>query len=136
MRFVILIIAVAIFVILFSAVLSMLVIYNITNINVSERHREIATLMVVGYRPKEITGYIFREIYVMCFLGAIFGIPFGYWFLNYVFEVLGFGSVTEIGYWVWITSPILTMLFSIFSTLLLRPKILKIDMNGSLKSIE
>lgn len=129
-------IAVAIFVILFSAVLSSLVIYNITNINVSERHREIATLMVLGYRPKEITGYIFREIYIMCFLGALIGIPFGYWFLKYVFDVLGFGSVADIDFWVWIVSPCLTMLFSFFATLLLKPKILKIDMNGSLKSIE
>lgn len=130
------IIAVAVFVILFSAALSMLVIYNITNINVSERQREIATLMVVGYHPKEITGYIFREIYVMCFIGAVFGIPFGYWFLTYMFDVLGFGSINQIGMWVWILSPVLTMLFSFFATLLLKPKILKVDMNGSLKSIE
>ena len=126
-------IAISVFVILFSAVLSSLVIYNITNINVSERQREIATLMVVGYRPKEITGYIFREIYIMCFIGALVGIPFGYWFMTYVFDVLGFGSVTEIRSWVWIASPILTMLFSFFATLLLKPKILKVDMNGSLK---
>ena len=130
------IIAVAVFVILFSAALSMLVIYNITNINVSERQREIATLMVVGYRQKEITGYIFREIYVMCFMGAICGIPFGYWFLKYMFSVLGFGSVSQISTWVWILSPILTMLFSILATLVLKPKILKVDMNGSLKITE
>ena len=103
------IIGVAVFIILFSAALSLLVIYNITNINVSERQREIATLMVVGYRPKEITGYIFREIYLMCFLGAILGIPFGYWFLTYMFDVLSFGSVSNIGIWVWIAAPILTI---------------------------
>ena len=114
----------------------MLELYNITNINISERQREIATLMVVGYRPKEITGYIFREIYLMCLLGAILGIPFGYWFLTYMFNVLGFGSIKQIGLWVWITAPILTMLFSFLSTLLLKSKILKIDMNGSLKSVE
>ena len=130
------IIAVAVFVILFSAALSMLVIYNITNINVSERQREIATLMAIGYHPKEVTGYIFREIYVMCFIGAVFGIPFGYWFLTYMFDVLGFGSIDQIGMWVWILSPVLTMLFSFLATLLLKPKILKVDMNGSLKSIE
>ncbi|MBQ3494531.1 MAG: ABC transporter permease, partial [Clostridia bacterium] len=47
--------------IVFSAILCALVIYNLTNINVSERSREISTLMVLGYNNKEITGYIFRE---------------------------------------------------------------------------
>lgn len=130
------IIAVAMIVIIFSAALSLLVICNITNINISERRRELATLMVLGYRNKEITGYIFREVYIMCFMGVLLGLPCGRWFLLYVFDILGFGSLTQIGSWVWISSPIIIMIFAFFATLILRPKILNIDMNASLKSNE
>lgn len=130
------IVAVAALVIVFSAILSLLVICNITNINISERRREIATLMVLGYRNKEITGYIFREVYMMCLLGVVLGLPCGRWFLMYVFDLLGFGSIQEIGSWVWISSPFIIMFFSFLATLILRPKILNIDMNTSLKSNE
>ena len=130
------IIAVAIMVIIFSAALSLLVICNITNINISERRREIATLMVLGYRNNAITGYIFREVYIMCLMGVILGLPCGRWFMLYVFDILGFGSLTQIGSWVWILSPIIIMVFTFFATLILRPKILNIDMNASLKSNE
>ena len=127
---------VSVVVIIFSAVLSALVIYNITNINVSERTREIATLMVLGYHEKEVTGYIFREVYIMSFIGAILGIPFGIAFLEFVFDVLDIGTLSQINWWTWILAPLLTMFFSFIATLMLRRKITKIDMNASLKSIE
>ena len=127
---------VSVIVIIFSAVLSALVIYNITNINVSERNREIATLMVLGYHENEVTGYIFREVYIMSLIGAILGIPFGIVFLKFVFGVLDIGALTDINWWTWILAPLLTIFFSFIATMFLRRKIIKIDMNASLKSIE
>lgn len=127
---------VSVIVIIFSAVLSALVIYNITNINVSERNREIATLMVLGYHENEVTGYIFREVYIMSLIGAILGIPFGIVFLEFVFGVLDIGALTDINWWTWVLAPLLTMFFSFIATMFLRRKIIKIDMNASLKSIE
>ena len=127
---------IAVALILFSAVLCALVIYNLTNINVSERTREIATLMVLGYKDNEVTGYIFREIYIMSFIGAILGVPAGYGFLHFLFYLIEFGSIAEIKWYTWLIAPALTMLFSLLSTALLYKKIVTTDMNGSLKMLE
>jgi len=120
----------------FSAVLCALVIYNLTNINISERRREIATLMVLGYKNNEVDGYINREIYIMAIIGAIFGLPLGVLFVNFVFNLIAFGSIGDINWWTYIISPLLTVLFSFIATLLLRSKVLNTDMNASLKSVE
>lgn len=130
------IIAISIVVIIFSALLCALVIYNLTNINVSERNREIATLMVLGYKEKEITGYIYREIYIMSFIGAILGLPFGTLFLDFVFNFIDYGQIAGINWWTWILTPLLTIFFAFLSTLLLKKKILKTNMNDSLKTLE
>ena len=130
------IVAIALAIIAFSAALSALVIYNITNINISERNREIATLMVLGYHEQEVTGYIFREVYIMAFIGAVLGLPIGYVFLDFVFGLIDFGSVGQINWWTWCLAPLVTMFFTFIATLLLRNKITKINMNASLKSIE
>ncbi len=120
----------------FSAGLSALVIYNLTNINVSERTREIATLMVLGYNNKEVTTYIFREIYVMSAIGAIIGVPIGVVFIEFVFSLISFGTLSQIAWWTYLVTPCVTMLFSFLSTLLLKRRIENTDMNASLKSIE
>ncbi len=120
----------------FSAVLSALVIYNLTNINVSERNREIATLMVLGYHKKEVTGYIFREIYVMSIIGAVLGVPLGILFIDFVFGLIDFGTLNDIAWWTYILTPCVTVFFSFISTLLLKRRIANTDMNASLKSVE
>ena len=129
-------IAIAVTLIVCSALLCALVVYNLTNINVSERTREIATLMVLGYDDKEVSGYIFREVYIMSFIGAILGLPVGLVFLEFVFGLINFGSVADINWWTWILTPILTMCFTFLSTRLLYRKITKTDMNASLKTLE
>ncbi len=130
------IIAISAVLIIFSAVLCALVIYNLTNINVSERTREIATLMVLGYREREVTGYIYREIYIMCAIGAVFGLPLGVGFVQFVFGLINFGTLAEIQWTAYVLTPVVIMLFGFVSTLLLRHKILKTDMNASLKTVE
>lgn len=122
--------------IVFSATLCALVIYNLTNINVSERNREIATLMVLGYHNKEITGYIFREVYIMSLIGAILGVPLGIGFIEFVFNLIDFGALKDINWWTYLITPIVVMIFSFLSTRLLYKKIVKTDMNASLKTIE
>ncbi len=122
--------------IVFSAALCALVIYNLTNINVSERRREIATLMVLGYQDNEVAGYIFREIYIMSFVGAILGVPVGVGFVDFVFGFINFGSLSQVNWWTYLLAPCLTVAFAFLSTLLLRKKITKTDMNASLKTVE
>ena len=128
--------AIAMAVIVFSAALCALVIYNLTNINVSERNREIATLMVLGYHSGEVTGYIFREIYIMSAIGAVLGVPLGVGFVEFVFGLIDFGALADINWWTYLLTPLITMLFSWLSTKLLRRKITKTDMNASLKTLE
>lgn len=130
------IVTIAAALIVFSAVLCLLVIYNITNINVSERNREIATLMVLGYTNHEVTTYIFREIYIMSFIGAILGVPLGLGFISFVFDLISFGAIADINWYTWILAPLVTMLFSFLSTMFLYKKIVKTDMNSSLKTLE
>lgn len=126
----------AVALIAFAGVLSALVIYNLANINISERNREIATLMVLGYNNHEVCGYIYREIYIMSAIAAVLGIPLAYWFLSFVFGFIDFGSIGGVNWFTWIIGPILIMLFTFLSTLLLRKKIVKTDMNASLKSLD
>lgn len=57
-----------------SALLTFVVLYNLTNINISERFREIATIKVLGFRPNEVASYIFKENYILTVVGIIFGI--------------------------------------------------------------
>ena len=92
--------------------------------------------MVLGYDEKEVQGYIFREVYIMSFIGAILGIPLGMLFVHFVFAQISFGSLGEIGWWDYVLTPLVTMLFSFLSTKLLKSKITKTDMNASLKTLE
>ncbi len=122
--------------IVFAGLLCALVIYNITNINISERNREIATLMVLGYSDKEVSGYIFRAIYIMSFIGAILGVPLGLGFLEFVFNFISFGSISNVNWWTWIITPVITIIFTTISSMLLYKKIVKTNMNESLKTLD
>ena len=129
-------IAVAIIVLVFAALLNFVVIYTLTNINISERERELATLMVLGYYDNEVAGYIYREIYITSAIGILFGLPLGCLLCLFIFNVMGFGSIPGIGWFVWVLAPILSVIFTLLVTLVLRRKITRIDMNNSLKAIE
>lgn len=129
-------IAVAIIVLVFAALLNFVVIYTLTNINISERERELATLMVLGYYDNEVAGYIYREIYITSLIGILFGLPLGCLLCLFIFNVMGFGSIPGISWFVWVLAPILSVVFTLLVTLMLRRKITKIDMNNSLKAIE
>ena len=74
--------AISVAVIIFALLLSILVLYNITAMNIGERRREIATLEVLGYQMEEVYGFIYREIMIMATIGIILGIPAGMAFLN------------------------------------------------------
>ncbi len=129
-------IGVAIVVLLFAALLNAVVIYTLTNINVSERTRELATLMVLGYSDREVTGYVYREIYLTSSIGIALGLPFGCILCLFIFNVMEFGSVPLIGWYVWLCAPLLSLLFTFLVTLMLRRRIVRIPMNDSLKAIE
>ena len=123
-------------IVVFAGLLTMIVIYTLTNINVSERNREIATLMVLGYFDGEVTGYIYREVYINTIVGIIFGYPVGVFLMQLLFRIMNIGSLAGVSWFIWLAAPVVVLLFTGLVTLILRRKIVGIDMNESLKAIE
>ncbi len=130
------IMGVAVVVAVFAGLITMVVIYTLTSINISERNRELATLKVLGYQDKEVAGYIYREVYIDSIIGILFGYPLGALFMYFVFQVIGLGALGNVSWFMWLASPLLILLFTALVTLILRRKIVRIDMNESLKSNE
>ena len=83
-------------IILFALALCILVLFNLTNMSIGERKREIATLKVLGYIDLEVYGYIFREILVMSIFGIILGLPLGFGLIAFIINYLDFGSINSI----------------------------------------
>lgn len=130
------IIGISAVIVVFAGLLTAVVINTLTTINISERNREIATLMVLGYLSNEICGYIYREIYISTLIGILFGYPVGVGLATLVFKTIGFGTVRGVSWFMWLLVPVVVFGVTLLITLLLRPKILKTKMNESLKAIE
>lgn len=128
--------AISLVVVFFAGLLTATVVYTLTNINISERNRELATLMVLGYFDKEVSGYIYREVYIDTIIGVLLGLPLSLGILKIVFDVMSVGSIAGMSWFVWLIVPAVVLLFTAFVTLLLRRKIVKVDMNESLKATE
>lgn len=126
----------AVVIVVFAALLTLTAIYTITNISISERTREIATLMVLGYYDGEVSGYIYREIYIDAVVGIIFGYGVGAVLMGIIFAIMGFGSLGGVSWYVWLVSPVAVLFFTFLVTLILRKRIVSIDMNASLKALE
>lgn len=127
---------VAIVIIVIAALLSLLVLTNITNISVSEKNREIATLMVLGYSDREVAMYVYREIDFVAFFAVLIGIPVGVLFTMFVFGFVDFGKLEDIQWYSYLLVPLMELLMMLLSNILLLRKIKKTDMNGSLKAVE
>ena len=130
------IVGIAVGVVIFAGLLTAVVINTLTTINISERNREIATLMVLGYTDNEVCGYIYREIYINTVIGILFGYPVGVGLATLIFKTIGFGTVGGVSWFMWLAVPFIVLAFTAVVTLLLRRKIVKTDMNASLKAIE
>ncbi|HCH73843.1 MAG TPA: hypothetical protein DEV87_01505 [Clostridiales bacterium] len=130
------IIGIAVVIVVFAGLLTIVVINTLTTINISEREREIATLMVLGYHDGEICGYIYREIYISAFLGILLGYPVGIGFATLVFNTIGLGTIEKVSWFMWLLLPCIVFGFTLLVTLMLTPKIVKTKMNESLKAVE
>ena len=130
------IVPVSYFLIIFAILLVALVLYNLTNMSITERERELATLEVLGYHDGETVLYLYREIAVMTVLGLILGIPLGMGLMEIVVLYLEFGSLADIRWYSYLAPVAVAAFFAVVVDLLLLPKILKIDMISSLKSVD
>lgn len=131
--------SVVIILILLSAALSFVVLYNLANINISERKREIATLKVLGFNNKEVDNYITREMNILTIIGIVFGLIIGT-FLTYIIvdtveiEMVRFlHRVNTISY---IITIMLIITFTLIVNKIIHYSLKQIDMIESLKSVE
>ena len=124
------------FLIAFAIVLAALVLYSLTDMSIAERSREIATLEVLGYHQKETVLYLYREIAVMTVIGLIIGVPLGLGIMQIVIVYLSFGALSDIKWYTYIIPVLIVGAFSVGVDFLLLPKIKRIDMISSLKSVD
>lgn len=130
---------VVLLIIICSGLLAIIVIYNLTNININERIKEIATLKVLGYQKSEVLGYIYREIIIMSVLGILLGFGIGPLLNLFVMKQIaspGQCFPTSIHGLNFLYSFLITSLFIGIVLLLFIPKMKKIKMVESLKSVE
>ena len=119
--------------------LAFVVLFNLSNINITERIREIATIKVLGFYAPEVGAYVFRENLVLTLLGTLVGIPLGIWLHSFVIGQLSFYMVNfhviikPLSY---LLSVIMTFVFAFGVDIFMRPRLAKIDMVESLKAIE
>lgn len=119
--------------------LAAIVLYNLTNINIDERKREIATLRVLGYRKAEVAGYIYRESAILTIVGTLFGLLLG-WLLH-MYIVTNVNSISMmfgrvIGGLSYLWAFLLTIAFAVIVYAFMLIKLNKISMADSLKSNE
>ncbi|WP_281508458.1 FtsX-like permease family protein [Parvibacter caecicola] len=122
-----------------AAALAFIVLYNLTNINITERVREIATLKVLGFTRHEVDTYIFREIFILSAIGAAAGLVLGVFLEGFVavsaeVDAVMFGR--EIHLLSFALAFVLTMAFTVLVMLFMRRKLDSVNMVESLKSVE
>ena len=119
--------------------LAFVVLYNLNNININERRRELATIKVLGFYNNELAKYVYRENVVLTIIGAIAGVVFGIILHRYVITTVEIDLVMfgrNIGFSSYVYSILLTIFFSAFVNFVMYFKLKKIDMVESLKSVE
>ena len=122
-----------------AAALAFVVLYNLTNINICERQKEIATLKVLGFYRREVSGYIFRETILLSIIGTAIGLAVGVVFHQFVVQTaevdaVMFGRVVKPMSFVY--SAVMSMVFTLLVSLFMQKKLRKIDMVESLKAPE
>ena len=122
-----------------AAALAFIVLYNLTNINITERQREIATLKVLGFTPREASAYIYRETMLLSVIGCAVGLVLGVFMEGFVVvtaevDQVMFGRTIHAASFV--IAFLLTMLFTVLVMLAMRRKLARVDMVESLKSNE
>ena len=123
----------------FCAALAFIVTFNLTNINLAERSREIATVEVLGFYPRETYSYVLRENILLSLIASVLGIPIGYAFHYMVMSMVVVDSFTFKIYIApasYFIAFALSMLFAVFVNLFMRRQIAKIPMVESLKAVE
>lgn len=131
--------SVVILIIVSAGALAFIVLYNLTNVNISERIREIATIKVLGFYDNEVSSYVFRENIILTVIGTILGLILGVFLHRFIMttaelEFVMFGrDIKPISF---ILSGMLTFIFATLVNLCMYFKLKKVKMVESLKSVD
>ena len=126
---------IVVLVILTGFALAVLVIYNLTYVNISEREKELATLKVLGYKKFEVSFYIYRETFILTIMGLLFGLVTGIFIHRYIISSIDSNYMIfkpNLSWYVYFSTIILTIFFTILVDFLMYFKINKIKMTSSL----
>ena len=130
---------IVIIIIICAGALAFIVLYNLNNINITKRVREIATIKVLGFYPKETASYVFRENMVLTAIGCGLGLILGKWFHRFVMGEIQIDMVSfnvQINAVSYLFSVLLTMGFAWIVNCMMTGKLERINMAESLKSID
>ena len=122
-----------------SGALAFITLYNLTNINIMERTREIATVKVLGFYPNETAAYILRENLMLSVLGAAGGLWLGKLLHRFVIHTVDVEYITlevRLLRRSYVYAFVITLIFAALTNLVMRGKLEKVDMAESLKSVE
>lgn len=125
--------------IIVSTLLAIVILYNLTNINVSERIRELSTIKVLGFYNGEVTMYIYRETVLLSFLGILSGYGFGYFLQSYIITTVPPEDVmfnSALGNNTFIIPAIIITITTVILGFFVRKKLKNVDMLEALKSVE
>ena len=126
-------------IIMAAAALAFVVLYNLTNINITERTRELATLKVLGFYDKETTAYVYRENVFLTLFGILLGLVMGrflhaWMVLTVEVDMVMFGRTAPA--YSYVLAAALTVVFSVLVNIAAHFKLKKVDMVESLKTVE
>lgn len=131
--------SVVIVLIVAAALLAFVVLYNLSNINICERQREIATLKVLGFYNNEVDNYITKENIILTIIGIFFGLICGKYLSNFIIATCEPDTVMfvrTISLFSYIISAIITVIFTVVVNIITHFSLLKIEMIESLKNVE
>ena len=131
--------AVVVLVTFMAACLSFVVVFTLSNTNISERERELATIKVLGFRKPEVHHYVNKETLILTAIGSVIGIPLGYLLtrsFTYVLKMPSLYFDVQIEPVTYVAAVALSFLFTIIVNLTTNRVLNRIDMVGALKSAE
>ncbi|MBR3935399.1 MAG: ABC transporter permease [Oscillospiraceae bacterium] len=130
---------VIVLIIVCAAALAFVVLYNLTNINITERIREIATIKVLGFYDREVSAYVFRENIILSIIGAGAGLLLGKGLHTFVLGAIQTDEIMfgrELPPWVYLAAFVMTIVFAMLVNGMMFFRLRKISMVESLKSVE
>ena len=130
---------VTIILIISSACLAFVVLYNLSNVNISERRRELATVKILGFYDNEVTNYVHKENVILTIIGSIVGLVIGSFLTYYVIKVCEtnlFMFSFDISILSYVASFMITLFFLFIVNIFMHYDLKKLDMVNALKSVE